>query len=300
MQYGGVAGDPSYDMGLETNVTAQQAIQSALSEGVDLGGPDEPRQGVRLPSTIKPRAQGRRFTGITSINLPGYAGKIARNLENFVRGNKGVQPFFESLPGGGLIGGIIPFQDGGFVDDLEGDPSDYGMTQEDFDTATSIGQATFSGNQDNIAQAIANAVAQPQVGRNRSNIIDSVDAQGRNMYDPQFAAALDIQAGLDPSYNFGGIGGLTVPSYLRPQIQGDFDSEAANANFSEADMVRPMFNSRGEQVLQQYLPGIVKQGMDMGIMGLARKAGDYFKSNFSKLFGNSPISPEQRKRTDIQ
>ena len=29
-EYGGVAGDPSFDMGLETDVTAQQAIQSAL------------------------------------------------------------------------------------------------------------------------------------------------------------------------------------------------------------------------------------------------------------------------------
>jgi hypothetical protein len=40
--------------------------------------------------------------------------------------------------------------------------------------------------------------------------------------------------------------------------------------------------------------------MDMGVMGLVRKTGDYLSSNFSKLFGNSPISPEQRKRSDIQ
>ena len=35
MRYGGVAGDPSFDMGLEGDVTAQQAIQSALE--IDLG-----------------------------------------------------------------------------------------------------------------------------------------------------------------------------------------------------------------------------------------------------------------------
>tara|TARA_A100001015_G_C14600162_1_gene560124 strand:- start:222 stop:461 length:240 start_codon:yes stop_codon:yes gene_type:complete len=56
-------------------------------------------------------------------------------------------------------------------DDGYGDPSDYGMSQADFDTATSIGQAYSSGNDDNIAQAIANATAQPQVGMNRSNVI---------------------------------------------------------------------------------------------------------------------------------
>ena len=80
------------------------------------------------------------------------------------------------------------------------------------------------------------------------------------------------------------IGGLPVPSYLRPQIEGEIDGK------------KTMFNSRGEQVLQQYLPGIVKQGMDMGIMGLARKGFDIF----SKLFGGDTVSPQQIKRTDIQ
>ena len=99
-------------------------------------------------------------------------------------------------------------------DDGYGDPSDYGMSQADFDTATSIGQAYSSGNDDNIAQAIANATAQPQVGMNRSNVI------GMGNYDPQFAAAFDISRGLNPTGNFGGLGGLTVPSYLQPQVEG--------------------------------------------------------------------------------
>jgi hypothetical protein len=281
MQYGGVAGDPSYDMGLETApVSVQEAIQSALE---DTGSNDDytPRPGVRLPSSIKTRPQGRRPTGITSINLPGYANTIVNELRNFVTKYK---PSISVPQGGGIQFGITKtFQDGGFVDDLEGDPSDYGMTQDDFDTATSIGQATFSGNEDNIAQATANAIAQPQIGQNRSNIIGLVDAQGRNMYDPQYAAALDIRAGLDPTNNFGGIGGLTVPSYLRPQIQGEFDSEA--------DMVRPMFYSGAEKFLVQDAPKLVKRGMNMGIMGI-----------FSKLFGQvgNLLSPQQVKRSDTQ
>jgi len=105
-------------------------------------------------------------------------------------------------------------------DDGYGDPSDYGMSQSDFDTATSIGQAVYSGNDDNIAQAIANATAQPRVGSNRSNITNLVDSSGNSLYDPQFAAALDISRGLDPTNNMGGTGGLAVPSYLRPQLTG--------------------------------------------------------------------------------
>jgi len=183
------------------------------------------------------------------------------------------------------------FANGGFVDDLEGDPSDYGMTQTDFDFATNVGQKTGGFGDDNTEQQIANYLGQAQVGMSpRSNIIKS------STYDPSFAAALDIRQGLDPTFNFQGTGIVTVPQYLRPQIMGDFDTTAANANYSEADMVRPMFNSRGEQVLQQYLPGIVKQGMDMGIMGLARKGFDIF----SRLFGGDTVSPQQRKRSDIQ
>jgi len=287
MQYGGVAGDPSYDMGLETApVSVQETIQSALE---DTGSNDDntPRPGIRLPSTLK-RAQGTRPTGITSINLPGYAGTIANELMDFVTKYK---PSISIPQGGGIQFGITKtFEDGGFVDDLEGDPSDYGMTQTDFDFATNVGQQTGGFGDDNTAQSIANYIAEPQVGLNRSNI------RGTANFDPQYAAALKIRAGLDPtnapSYGISGlgvsnqpmIGGLPVPSYLRPQIEGEIDGK------------KVMFNSRGEQVLQQYLPGIVKQGMDMGIMGLARKGFDIF----SRLFGGDTVSPQQIKRTDIQ
>ena len=81
-------------------------------------------------------------------------------------------------------------------DDGYGDPSDYGMSQEDFDDASAIGQATYSGDSDQLAQAIANSTARarsdPRGDSSRSNVI------GMSNYDPSFAASLDISRGLDP------------------------------------------------------------------------------------------------------
>ena len=81
-------------------------------------------------------------------------------------------------------------------DDGYGDPSDYGMSQEDFNDASAIGQATYSGDSDQLAQAIANSTARarsdPRGDSSRSNVI------GMSNYDPSFAASLDISRGLDP------------------------------------------------------------------------------------------------------
>ena len=81
-------------------------------------------------------------------------------------------------------------------DDGYGDPSDYGMSQQDFDDASAIGQATYSGDSDQLAQAIANSTARarsdPRGDSSRSNVI------GMSNYDPSFAASLDISRGLDP------------------------------------------------------------------------------------------------------
>ena len=139
------------------------------------------------------------------------------------------------------------------------------LTQADFDAMAQSDNVNFDNYADNISLQTARMVAEPASQRNRSNILNAVDATGKNIYDPEFAAALKITQGLDPTKSItGGISRLTVPSYLRPQIEGEIDGK------------KVMFNSRGEQVLQQYLPGIVKQGMDMGIMGLARKGFDIF------------------------
>ena len=81
-------------------------------------------------------------------------------------------------------------------DDGYGDPSDYGMSQQDFNDASAIGQATYSGDSDQLAQAIANSTARarsdPRGDSSRSNVI------GMSNYDPSFAASLDISRGLDP------------------------------------------------------------------------------------------------------
>ena len=143
-------------------------------------------------------------------------------------------------------------------DDGYGDPSDYGMTQADFDTATSIGQAVGSGNEDSIAQAIANSIAQPQVGRNRSNV------RGMANYDPEFAAALQISRGLNPGVN---TGGLAVPSYLQPQLTGPIASD-----FRGSFNLEPKYYSPVERFMQTTLSDIAQSGP--GIMGLVGKGLD--------------------------
>ncbi len=101
-------------------------------------------------------------------------------------------------------------------------PSDF--STDDMNFATAVGQQTGGFGDDNTAQVIANQLAQPQVGLNRSNItnlvsIDPATGKKTDLYDPTFAAAFDISRGLDPTNNMGGTGGLAVPSYLRPQIE---------------------------------------------------------------------------------
>ena len=132
------------------------------------------------------------------------------------------------------------------------------MTQADFDTATSIGQAVGSGNEDSIAQAIANSIAQPQVGQNRSNVI------GTSNYDPQFAAALQISRGLNPGVN---TGGLAVPSYLQPQLTGPVASD-----FRGSFNLEPKYYSPVERFMQTTLSDIAQSGP--GIVGLVGRGLD--------------------------
>lgn len=148
-------------------------------------------------------------------------------------------------------------------DDGGGSPEDYGLTQADFDFATNIGQQTGGFGDDNTAQEIANYLAQPQVGQNRSNITNLVDATtGRSLYDPTFAAAFDISRGLDPTNIMGGTGGLTVPSYLRPQVPG-------NLVLNEAGD-RMMYGSGLERFAQETLPVLMRDiPTPMNLLGKA-------------------------------
>ena len=142
---------------------------------------------------------------------------------------------------------------------------DEAYSPDDFDTddmnfATAVGQQTGGFGDDNTAQVIANQLAQPQVGLNRSNI------RGTDNYDPTFAAAFDISRGLDPTGNFQGTGGLAVPSYLRPQIEGRL-GPAPGA---------PKFFSEAERFLQEDLTDFVQSGP--GIVGLI---GNFLSDNFN-------------------
>ena len=104
------------------------------------------------------------------------------------------------------------------------------------------GTAPDRGDSDAYARATANILSEPQVGQNRSNV------RGMANYDPAFAAAFDISRGLDPTNNFGGTGGLAVPSYLRPQIEGRYGP------------IAPKYFSPVERFMQEDLSDIAQSG----------------------------------------
>ena len=131
---------------------------------------------------------------------------------------------------------------------------------------------TGAGGGDSIA-----SILNPGLGSGNRTNITNVGGGSNLVYDPAFAAALDISRGLDPTLNLGGTGGLAVPAALRPQIPGEF----MTTPLGEADMVRPMFFSQGEKFLQQTLPEIVRSGP---LARLARGIGSVFQEgiNFAK------------------
>ena len=124
---------------------------------------------------------------------------------------------------------------------------------------------TGAGGGDSIA-----SILNPALGSGNRTNITNVGGDSNLVFDPTFAAALDISRGLDPTLNTGGTGGLAVPAALRPQIPGEF----MTTPLGEADMVRPMFFSQGEKFLQQTLPEIVRSGP---IARLARGIGSVFQ-----------------------
>ena len=148
-------------------------------------------------------------------------------------------------------------------------PDDF--STDDMNFATAVGQQTGGFGDDNTAQVIANQLAQPQLGQNRSNITNLVSigpgGQRTSLYDPTFAAAFDISRGLDPTNNMGGAGGLAVPSYLRPQIEsGRVDARGEPIRYS----------SGFERFLQEDVTDFVQSGP--GIVGLI---GNFLSDNFN-------------------
>ena len=161
------------------------------------------------------------------------------------------------------------------VDDFDGfdeaySPDDFSQADMDFATAVGMQTAGRGSESDSAAQFIANQFAQPQAGMNRSNV--------RNManYDPTFAAALDISRGLDPTFNFQGTGGLSVPSYLRPQIEsGRVDARGEPIRYS----------SEFERVLQEDVSDAIRSSQQAvaGIPSLISSGLGAIKSVFDGL-----------------
>ncbi len=158
-------------------------------------------------------------------------------------------------------------------------PDDF--STDDMNFATAVGQQTGGFGDDNTAQVIANQLAQPQVGLNRSNItnlvsIDPVTGQKTDLYDPTFAAAFDISRGLDPTNNMGGTGGLAVPSYLRPQIEsGRVDARGEPIRYF----------SEGERVIQEDFTDFIRSSQQAaaGIPSLLSSGLGAIKSVFDGL-----------------
>ena len=157
------------------------------------------------------------------------------------------------------------FDLGGF--DEAYSPDDFSQADMDFATAVGMQTADRGSDDDSAAQFIANQFAQPQAGMNRSNI------RGTSNFDPQFAAAFDISRGLDPTNNFGGTGGLAVPSYLRPQVQGDLVLNEAGD--------RMMYGSGFEKFIQETAPEIVQGFQNVGIGGLISQLGTSISEAFT-------------------
>lgn len=157
------------------------------------------------------------------------------------------------------------FDLGGF--DEAYSPDDFSQSDMDFATAVGMQTADRGSDDDSAAQFIANQFAQPQAGMNRSNI------RGTSNFDPQFAAAFDISRGLDPTNNFGGTGGLAVPSYLRPQVQGDLVLNEAGD--------RMMYGSGLEKFAQETAPELVRRISDFGIGSLIRSLGTTISDAFT-------------------
>lgn len=143
-------------------------------------------------------------------------------------------------------------EDYGFEDDF-GFDDESALSQADFDAMAQSDNVDFDAYASQFDPVgIAQVITQPTVtspgARGRTNITN-VGPGSNLVFDPTFAAALDITKGIDPTQNIGGSGGLAVPAALRPQIEGRGGQ---------------MYNSPVERFLQEDLTDYAKKG---GIVG---------------------------------
>tara|TARA_R100001086_G_scaffold178680_1_gene99025 strand:+ start:273 stop:1085 length:813 start_codon:yes stop_codon:yes gene_type:complete len=151
-------------------------------------------------------------------------------------------------------------------DDDAGSPEDYGLTQTDLDFASLMGRTSATGGTDAERLAIANYIAQPQVGRNRTNI------RGTKNFDPDYAAALKISRGLNP----GGIQSiLRTPTYLQPQIPGQRVDARGDAI---------MYYSPVERYMQEVLPTQIQELRNVSPIGIMQNLIDYGTRKYNETF----------------
>ena len=242
MQDGGAA----YDMGLETDVAAQESIMSGL-QGDDSEVTHSISTAPNIPSSIRYNAPSSERPGITGISTNPL-------IENIIEGFK-IGPF-DIRPSGLGFTAKKSFADGGIVGLANGgEPFDepysrYDFSQDDLSAATAIGQAS----RDRRAYETAADIAAPQVDVPRSNIIQSPS------YDPQYAQALNITRGRNI---FGGIapGNTTesVRSILGPSRFQERFPQGITSLSVPTDLIPQygpapgggMYSSYGEKILQE-------------------------------------------------
>ena len=157
--------------------------------------------------------------------------------------------------------------DFGFEDDF-GFDDESALSQADFDTMAQSDNVDFDAYASQFDPVgIAQIITEPTVGgQNRTNITNAnLTGSGSNLvFDPTFAAALDITSGIDPTRNIGGSGGLTVPAALRPQIEGR-GGQLYNSpveRFLQEDVTD--FVQKGG-VAGAFLSNLIQSGVDKGI-----------------------------------
>ena len=62
------------------------------------------------------------------------------------------------------------------------------------------------------------SIINPALGSGNRTNITNVGGGSNLVYDPAFAAAIDIRRGIDPTLNLGGTGGLAVPAAIAPPL----------------------------------------------------------------------------------
>ena len=275
MQDGGAA----YDMGLETDLAAQESIMSAL----DYNDNNQSDFTPTFPSTFSytPSNQG---AGITSVQTNPLVQNI---IDSFKLGNTQIIPEFgknkvgvtfkRSFADGGIVGlafGGVSERPGGM--DLT--PQDYADYMSD--AQRTVGRTNYD---DAMAEETARQIAAPQVGVSRSNII------GSDTYDPQFAQALNIIGNRLPgnkNLRFGaqrrddiirdigvnefnrrygqGVPSLNLPSKLVPQYDGGqyfsfgekalMEPEGLLSLLMPGGFIRPFLESNFMQGIRKFLP----------------------------------------------